>query len=143
MTFLNRVIMQLIAFAFLGVVVFEFGVFDYSTRQFQDTKQFVTYQDAQVFEAQVVQEAQAVKATEINTTISISSPPTLSYTITVPATGPEFLMLTLPKHYSFVYGSEMSGPVAVWVSFGVFAPICLGLFGIVSWLAWHEKEEEK
>ena len=60
------------------------GIFQTTDRMFQESKAFPTYQEAIIYQNEVITEAQRLGADVNEFTITITSPPTISFTVTMP-----------------------------------------------------------
>jgi hypothetical protein len=137
----KRLFVQLAVFIFLGILAAAWSMSEQDTRSFVGAKEFTTYQEAQTYQSQVI-EAALSRGADMKTSISISSPPTLTYQIVVPADNKGFLGLSVPHRYTFECGKTVGSPVGVWISFGILAPFCIGLFGLFTWQIWFKWEDE-
>jgi hypothetical protein len=114
-----------------------FSLINYDSRVYNGSKQFNSFEEATVYQLSVLQTAKEYKVAHAEVTISVSSPPIVSYRIIMPSKYGYWALL--PEDSYFPLGQQEAPPYAVWWMYGF---VCLPFF-IMSCLFYKDLKKDE
>jgi len=142
----GKVVLSIFAVGMLMLIIVgaSQSLFD-NTRTFSGQEKFANYDEAKLFQDNLVNEATKANAKILSADLSIQSPPKIPYSVLVPSTKWHIFSggysISPPQKSTFAFGEVGGSEVGAWVFISILMTFTLCVSWFCLWCIWSKEKQ--